>query len=68
MLDSIKCGSKVTILIPAGLGIRNGKTFQEWKPKTGKAIFQGPGGWVLNMGGRHGIPGIATSQNIVRVK
>jgi hypothetical protein len=29
--------------------------------------MKGPAGWVLNMGGRFGTPGIATENNIVRV-
>lgn len=60
----IKPGSKVTILVPAGFG-RNG---QEWKPKTGRAVMLGPAGWVLNMGGRFGTPGIASPDNTLSVK
>jgi len=29
--------------------------------------MRGPYGWALNMGGRYGTPGVATSENIVRV-
>jgi Zn finger protein HypA/HybF involved in hydrogenase expression len=63
-VDTIQRGDKVTILIPAGLG-RQG---QEWKPKAGKAVMRGPHGWVLNMGGAHGTPGVASSRNIVKVQ
>ncbi len=63
MIDKIKHGSRVTILVPAGIG-RNG---QEWKPKTGRAVMRGPAGWVLNMGGKYGTPGVATPENIVKV-
>jgi hypothetical protein len=63
-LADIKHGDKVTILIPNGMG-RNG---QEWKEKTGRAVMRGPYGWVLNMGGAHGTPGVCTEKNFVRVK
>jgi len=36
--------------------------------RTGRAVMRGPHGWVLNMGGKHGTPGIATDENIVSVK
>jgi hypothetical protein len=63
--DKIKHGDKVTILIPAGIG-RNG---QEWKEATGKAVMHSSpvDGWVLNMGGPHGTPGIATEENTVKI-
>lgn len=63
MLDQIKFGDRVTILVYAGRG-RHGL---EWKPKTGKAVMRGTGGWVLNMGGPHGTPGIADEKNIVAI-
>lgn len=63
LLASILPGDRVTILRPAGLG-RNG---QEWAPSTGRAVMKGPYGWVLNMGGKHGTPGIAEEGNIVSV-
>ncbi len=64
LFDQIKPGSKVTILVPNGLG-RNGV---EYKRKSGKAVFLGSHGWVLNLGGRFGTPGIASPENIVAVK
>jgi hypothetical protein len=66
LLKSIKHGDRVTIMIPAGMG-RGG---QEWKEATGTAVMHSaePGGWVLNMGGRHGTPGLVNERNIVRVK
>lgn len=64
LVDSIRHGDKVTILVPAGFG-RGG---QEWKPRTGRAVMRGPAGWVLNLGGAHGTPGIASSRNIVSVR
>jgi len=35
---------------------------------SGKAVMLGPAGWVLNMGGRHGTPAIASDDNITNVK
>ena len=62
--ERIEHGYRVTILIPCGLG-RNG---QEYKPATGKAVrLSANGGWVLNMGGRHGTPGIATVENTLKI-
>lgn len=63
LTDLIRAGDKVTILVPNGIG-RNGV---EWKEKTGRAVMRGPAGWVLNMGGRYGTPGVATEESIVRV-
>jgi len=57
ILDAIRHGDKVTILSPQG------------QERTGKAVMRSSsGGWVLNMGGRHGTPGIATESNIVKVR
>lgn len=64
LVDTIRHGDKVTILIPNGIG-RDG---QEWKAATGTAVMRGPAGWVLNMGGRYGTPGIASDSNTLRVK
>jgi hypothetical protein len=61
---SIRHGDRVTILIPCGLG-RNG---QEYKSKTGRAVMlSSHGGWVLNMGGKHGTPGLADGTNTLKV-
>lgn len=65
MIRSIRPGDRVTILVPAGRG-RNG---QEWKESTGRAVMPSShGGWVLNMGGAHGTPGVCDENNIVRVQ
>lgn len=64
LLDKIQAGDRVTILVPNGIG-RDG---QEWKEKTGRAVMKGPHGWVLNLGGLYGTPGVATERNIVNVK
>lgn len=63
ILDAIRAGDRVTILVYNGMG-RDGA---EFTPKTGRAVMLGPAGWVLNMGGRFGTPGIATNDNIVKV-
>lgn len=53
--DFIAPGDKVTIVDRFG------------KSHTGKAVWRGPAGWVLNMGGRYGTPGIATPENFLFV-
>jgi len=32
----------------------------------GKAVMKGPYGWVVNAGGRHGVPKIVSEANFVR--
>lgn len=54
-LAQIRPGDKVTISNHLG------------QHRTGRAIFMGTHGYVLNMGGRYGSPGVATVENIVRV-
>lgn len=56
VLDSIRIGDRVTIRTPQGQSV------------SGKAVMRGPAGWVLNMGGPHGRPGIATEKNVISVK
>lgn len=64
MLNSIQNGDRVTILVPAGMG-RGG---QEWTERSGRAVMRSAeGGWVLNMGGRDGTPGLVNERNIVKV-
>jgi hypothetical protein len=55
ILDNIKPGAKVTIVNRFG------------QRHTGRAVMKGPAGWVLNMGGPHGTPDIATEENTVKV-
>ena len=64
--NSIKPGSKVTILVNSGIG-RNGP---ERKRATGRAVMfnREQNLWVLNMGGRYGTPGIASVDNVVEVR
>jgi hypothetical protein len=64
LLTTIRVGDRVTILVPNGIG-RHGL---EWKEATGRAVMPGPAGWVLNLGGRFGTPGVATPENLVRVR
>ena len=70
MFDRIRFGSRVTILVHAGQRIdrATGRLVPEWKEATGRAVLRGPAGWVLNMGGRYGTPGIATPDNVVKVR
>lgn len=64
-VDIISAGDHVTILVPNGIG-RDG---QEWAQRTGRAVMRSAhGGWVLNMGGRYGTPGLADDRNIVNVR
>jgi hypothetical protein len=52
----IQAGDKVTISVRFGA------------KKTGTAVMSNSyGGWVLNMGGRYGTPGLATMDNVVKV-
>lgn len=37
------------------------------KVKAGKVVMRGPAGWVLNMGGKYGVPAIANEGNIVKI-
>jgi hypothetical protein len=53
--DRIRPGSRVTIVNRFG------------QCHTGRAVMRGPAGWVLNMGGPHGTPDIASPRNVVRV-
>lgn len=54
--DRIRVGDRVTITNRFG------------QARTGRAVMRGPHGWVLNMGGPHGTPAIASEENIVRIE
>lgn len=56
LVDAIGPGDRVTIVDRFG------------QERTGRAVMRGPAGWVLNMGGKHGTPAIATDENTVSVK
>jgi len=55
IVDSIRAGDRVTIVDRFGVEL------------SGRAVMRGPAGWVLNMGGRYGTPGIASEENTTRV-
>lgn len=54
--DHIQNGDKVKISTPQG------------GERSGRAVMLGPAGWVLNLGGKHGTPGIATPKNVLKVR
>ena len=56
LYDAIRNGDTVTI------ETRHGNLLK------GRAVMLGPGGWVLNLGGPHGTPGIANRDNVVAVR
>lgn len=65
LIATIRSGDHVTILVPNGIG----RFGTEWKEATGRAVMvSSHGGWVLNMGGKHGKPGIADNTNVVAVR
>ncbi len=69
-MQQIKAGTRLTILVPAGQSIdrTTGKIVQEWSERTGRVVMRSShGGWVLNMGGRHGTPGVADEGNIMAI-
>ena len=55
LFAGIKVGSRVAIKTT------HGSLFE------GRAVMRGPAGWVLNLGGDHGTPGIASERNVVWV-
>ena len=55
LYDQIKPQARVGIITPHGSKL------------LGKVVMRGPAGWVLNMGGRHGTPGIASPENVIYV-
>ena len=38
------------------------------KELKGKAVMLGPIGWVVNMGGRHGMPNVVTERNFIKIR
>lgn len=57
LIDIVRAGDRVTIVDRFGV------------QRTGRAVMRcSAGGWVLNMGGKHGTPGIATDANTTFVK
>lgn len=56
MYSEIQIGDWVTMTTPQGQEIR------------GKATIQGPYGWVINVGGRHGTPRTVHENNFVKMR
>jgi len=56
LFNKIRARSMVTIITPQGIKIK------------GRAVMKGSYGWVLNLGGRHGTPAIASEENIIAVR
>ena len=57
IIDIIEAGDRVTIVNRFGV------------ERTGRAVMRNRqyDSWVLNMGGPHGTPGIATNDNVTKV-
>lgn len=56
LFDQIEVNDRVIITTPHG------------QNRTGRVVMRGPAGWVLNLGGQHGTPGIASPSNVVSVR
>lgn len=58
LAGTIQHGDRVTIVDQFG------------KRHTGRAVMRSsyPNAWVLNMGGRHGTPALASDENVVAVR
>jgi len=56
VVEAIRAGD--TVIIVDRFGAR----------RSGRAVMRGPHGWVLNMGGKHGTPAVASEANIVDAK
>lgn len=56
LIDSVRSGDRVTTVNRFG------------QKQTGRAVMRSSaGGWVLNMGGQHGTPGLADDSNTINV-
>lgn len=64
--EDVSPGDKVTILVHGGLKLVGGRAVPEQVERTGRCVMIGPAGPVLNMGGEHGTPGVATRESFVR--
>ena len=56
LVAAIRPGDRVTILSPQG------------HERTGRAVICSGTHVALNMGGKHGTPGVATPENVLSVK
>lgn len=72
LVRSIRGGDKVTALFPAGLGLKQGKTVQDWKARTGVAnallLFPETPHVVIDLGGKYGTGGVVDVENIIGVR
>jgi hypothetical protein len=34
----------------------------------GRAVMKGPAGWVVNAGGKHGMPKVVSERNFIRLR
>lgn len=71
IIASIKPGDRVTARFPNGKSINweTRKVEQDYAERTGVAVMpSNAGGWVLNMGGRFGTPGLVDEHNVVSVR
>lgn len=60
----IAIGDTVEMLVPAG---RTMYGHQDYATRRGRVVMRGNYGWVLNLGGRHGTPGVCDPVNFVRI-
>lgn len=72
--NDIRRGTRVTILVRNGTGLNliapgTYERVPQYVRRTGRAVMRsGDGrGWVLNLGGQHGTPGLAYPDNTVKV-
>jgi hypothetical protein len=71
IIANIRPGDRVTARFPNGKSIdwTTRKTVQDYAERTGTAVMRSSvGGWVLNMGGRFGTPGLVDEHNVVSVR
>jgi len=52
--------------------IHTGDTVYFSTPHTaemkGRAVMKGPAGWVVNAGGKHGMPKVVSERNFIRLR
>ena len=63
--QGLKGGDRIRFLRRGGIGIRNGKTFQEYAPCTAKVqrLLTFPDHVVVNLGGKYGTPYVVDISN-----
>ena len=60
----IAIGDTVEMLVPAGRRLDGS---HDYATRRGRVVMRGNHGWVLNLGGQHGTPGICSTVNFVRI-